>query len=308
MDQNQALISVIIPTYYRNDSLKNAIDSVIESSYHNIEIVVVDDSGEGYAESAIESYSDIHYINLESNVGANRARSKGISQSSGKYIQLLDDDDQIKPDSFEKRIDIVQSSSNVGVAYCGQEYSSGKIILPEKGAKGDVLDLALADELKPCVTSTLLVERNILEDVLPLPDTPGSDDIYIKIELARSTRFDFINEPLILRGETENSRESGENAIIGMERVLTTYAGLYERHPNSVRKRLLGNLYHRKGNHRLWEKGYSFVSIYWFILAVFHYPNLNFKYIGTLFASFFGVHGVTASRTVYNQIKGTSTE
>ena len=99
------LVSVIVPTYKRNKYITRALDSILEQDYPAIEIVVVDDNGEGTAdqvatEKTLQSYIDnnrIVYIKNKQNVGGAIARNNGIKASTGEYITFLDDDDVYLP-------------------------------------------------------------------------------------------------------------------------------------------------------------------------------------------------------------------
>lgn len=92
--QDTPLISVIIPVYNRPELLKATIKSVIEQTYSNWEIVVVDDGSETEILPVIEKLGDqrISYHKLE-HTNANVARNFGITQSKGDYIAMLDADD-----------------------------------------------------------------------------------------------------------------------------------------------------------------------------------------------------------------------
>ena len=79
------LVSVVIPTYFRNEQLREAVESVRAQTYDPVEIVVVDDSGEAHARDAIDRYDDVQYVPLDVNRGANLARTVGIEHAGGAY-------------------------------------------------------------------------------------------------------------------------------------------------------------------------------------------------------------------------------
>ena len=90
---NSPLVSVIIPTYNRVEFLEIAIQSVVNQTYNNIEIIVVDDgSKSNYAESICNEYLNCFYF-YKNNGGLSSARNFGISKSKGELIAFLDDDD-----------------------------------------------------------------------------------------------------------------------------------------------------------------------------------------------------------------------
>ena len=87
------LVSVIIPTYNRAWTLKDAVDSVLLQDYPNIELVVIDDGSEDNTQELLETYKNEITVLRQENKGVSAARNKGIRQSRGEFIALLDSDD-----------------------------------------------------------------------------------------------------------------------------------------------------------------------------------------------------------------------
>jgi glycosyltransferase involved in cell wall biosynthesis len=109
-------VSVIIPTYGRKTTLERALYSIINQSYENIEIVVIDDNDplSEYREKTAEiikkidnKCSNLIYIQNERNMGSAKTRNIGISKASGDYITFLDDDDIYKPNKINKQLDFM---------------------------------------------------------------------------------------------------------------------------------------------------------------------------------------------------------
>lgn len=106
------LVSVVIPTYKRNlDYVSNAVQSVLNQTYKNIEIVVVDDNyGDFEFRDDIKKYIEgfgsdkIIYIRNKDNIGGSLSRNVGIEASHGDYITFLDDDDEYMPQKVEKQL------------------------------------------------------------------------------------------------------------------------------------------------------------------------------------------------------------
>lgn len=108
------LVSVIIPTYARSQYICRAIDSVLNQTYKNIEVIVVDDNGENTENQlatfqTLKSYIDkeqITYITHKTNRNGSAARNTGIFNAKGEYICLLDDDDEFFPEKVEKQVQV----------------------------------------------------------------------------------------------------------------------------------------------------------------------------------------------------------
>jgi len=230
------LVSVIIPTYFRNDLLRDCLLSVTNQTYENAEIIVVDDSGEQYADEIVNQFDGITYIPFEENQGPNAARNMGIRVSSGNYIQLLDDDDCLDEEKIKRQVSIFENNPEVGVVYCGGRSEAIGEFFPKEGARGDVLRLALQFELPSCVTSTMLARRDIVEDVYPLPDVPGSDDTYWKIEFAQRCAFDYVDDLLVTKRAPDTRRGESRGAVDGTWDILDRYADLYDEFDEDVRR------------------------------------------------------------------------
>ena len=106
--ENQPLVSVIIPTKNRADLLKRAIDSVLEQTWENYEIVVVDDASDDDTPNLLAELSKEHPIKVITNKaskGAAACRNIAINQAEGEYIAGLDDDDFFRPKRIEMLMD-----------------------------------------------------------------------------------------------------------------------------------------------------------------------------------------------------------
>ncbi len=122
---NGELISIIIPTYKRYDLLERAIKSVLNQTYKNLEIIVVDDNisdsmERKKTEEIMKKYPDIIYIKNKKNLGGGLTRNVGIKRATGNYIAFLDDDDEFLPSKIEEQYKLYKklNSDRVGMIYC----------------------------------------------------------------------------------------------------------------------------------------------------------------------------------------------
>ena len=101
--QTTPFFSVVIPTYNRKKYVLNAINSVLNQTFQDFELIVVDDGSEDGTNEEIEKIADprLRYI-YQTNKGAPVARNTGISASRGKYISFLDSDDIFLPNKLAK--------------------------------------------------------------------------------------------------------------------------------------------------------------------------------------------------------------
>ena len=107
--QNEPLISVIIPTYNRGRLILDSVNSVLNQTYKNIELIVVDDCSTDDTEEILKSINDsrIRYEKLEKNSGACIARNRGIELSTGEFIAFNDSDDSWHSNKLEKQLNFL---------------------------------------------------------------------------------------------------------------------------------------------------------------------------------------------------------
>jgi GT2 family glycosyltransferase/glycosyltransferase involved in cell wall biosynthesis len=112
--EKPVLFSVIITTYNRLDKLKNAVKSVLEQNYNNLELIVVNDGGVKIDE-CLNKFSDdrIKIINREQNNGPAAARNSGLKIAQGKYIAFLDDDDLFLNNHLETALRTLRKGNKV---------------------------------------------------------------------------------------------------------------------------------------------------------------------------------------------------
>lgn len=106
-------VSVIIPTYNSSKYIIECINSVINQTYKNLEIIIVDDKSTDNTIDIIKNINDsrIKLIELSINSGVSVARNKGIDESTGDYICFLDSDDYWKLKKIEKQINFIKDKT-----------------------------------------------------------------------------------------------------------------------------------------------------------------------------------------------------
>lgn len=102
------LISVVIPLYNKESSIRRTLESVFSQTYQHFEIIIVDDGSTDNSTGIIESYNDSRiYLIRQKNAGVSSARNNGIYYSKGDYIAFLDADDEWTPHYLESLMELV---------------------------------------------------------------------------------------------------------------------------------------------------------------------------------------------------------
>lgn len=112
------LVSVIIPTYNRAAFIGASIRSVLEQTYSNLELIVVDDGSTDDTDSVVAAYSDprFRYVR-QPNRGRSNARNHALSLAKGKFITFLDSDDMYLPDKVQSQVNYLRSHPGTGMVY-----------------------------------------------------------------------------------------------------------------------------------------------------------------------------------------------
>ena len=116
---NTPLVSIIIPCYNDWQYVEQAVISVLNQTYTNIEVIVVDDgSNEKTKQVLKEIEPKITKLIIQENHGQGRARNVGISASKGEYIITLDSDDFFEPTFTQKAVSILTENNNIKLVTC----------------------------------------------------------------------------------------------------------------------------------------------------------------------------------------------
>jgi len=114
----ERLISIIIPTRNRPESLRRALENIFRQSYKNFEVIVIDDGSELDICQAVKDHPMINVIRQEQ-AGPNAARNNGFAQSRGEFLLFCDDDVELEPRFLEKMVQALTSNPDKAYAYCG---------------------------------------------------------------------------------------------------------------------------------------------------------------------------------------------
>lgn len=151
------MVSVLMPVYNGRDYLRPAVDSLLNQTFRDIEIVIVNDGSSDDSQEIIESYKDPRIVLInQKNQGVARSLNNGLKVAKGKYIRRHDADDISTPDSIQKQVAFLENNLDY-VMVCNQQAfmtSNGKIArnfrLPQnryfEGKKWKELTL---DDFKP---------------------------------------------------------------------------------------------------------------------------------------------------------------
>ncbi len=252
-------VSVVIPTYNRAHKIGRAIKSVLNQTFADFEIIIVDDGSADNTEEVVKGFADerISYIRHKQNSGTCAApRNTGIGAAQGEYIAFLSDDDEWLPQMLEKQVNKFKSvSADVGVIYCGYAIVNDKTgetlseSIPNEG--GDIFesmvkgDIALGD-LTPLVRKECFQKAGTFDTEFFICDLW---DLLIRI--SKYYKFDFVPQVLCKYYiHPEQVSTSLERTIEGHDRITRKYRNYLSKPLLSKRLQHIGTLYFYEGNFR----------------------------------------------------------
>ena len=200
---NKGVVSVIVPVYNRENYVAETLDSILQQTYQNIEIVAVNDGSKDNSLLVLESYKkkypDKILVIDQENQGQVRSRNNAILQSRGEYIAFLDSDDLWLPDKLEKQLPLFVD--NVGLVYSGIHNidGDGNIIdteLIREDMRGDIHNKLL---IKNRMTGgTVVLRRDVIDKVGMFDvDFAAAENWDLWLRVSKHYAVDFVNEPLV---------------------------------------------------------------------------------------------------------------
>lgn len=197
-------ISVIIPTYNRAKLLIKSLSSVLNQTYNNIELIIVDDGSTDDTKKIIDKINDnrIKYIKLRNNKGPGYARNLGIKYSKGNYIAFQDSDDIFHKDKLEKQINnLKRMNSDLDFCkICIHFSDSFKVFIPTieqeiKIFKNEILNQLLYGNF--ISTQSILVKKNIIRNYLFDCQLSRLLDYDLILRMASKIKFSYTQEYLV---------------------------------------------------------------------------------------------------------------
>lgn len=243
-------VSVVLPCHNRAGSLSSAVESVLNQTYKDFELIVVDDGSTDATTEVLLKFRDerLRVIRLEHQRGACAARNAGIRSSTAPFIAFQDSDDEWLPNKLERQVAV---ANEMGEEY-GVVYTTFWLI---QGDKCEQVPRRKLDEkeghvLRPLLrgnfvsTQTIFVRRSCL-DVCGLFDEslPRLQDWELCLRLAERYQFKLLREPYVRVYRSPKSISRDQNKLVeAYQLILKKHYRLF-----SADKRVMATLYYKLG-------------------------------------------------------------
>jgi glycosyltransferase involved in cell wall biosynthesis len=196
------LVSVVLPTYNRGWTLREAIDSVLDQDYGNFELIVVDDGSTDDTPRLLSAYGDRLRCLQQANRGVSAARNAGIRSSRGEYIALLDSDDFWLPGKLTTQVDYFRRHPKALICQTQEIWiRNGIRVNPGKRHRKEAgmifersLALCLVSPSAVMLRPSLLAEVGLFDESLP-----ACEDYDLWLRIAWRHPVHLIDRPLIVK-------------------------------------------------------------------------------------------------------------
>jgi glycosyltransferase involved in cell wall biosynthesis len=233
------VVSVIIPTYNRADLLPRALNSVLQQTFVDFEVLVVDDGSTDKTAALMAKYQErddrVRYLDQPQNAGVSAARNRGLREARGVFMAFLDSDDEWLPYKLERQVALFQRlSERVGLIYGGVENvgPGGERNIHTPRHRGDIRSTLLERNVIHG-TSGVTLRRATVERVGFFDEgIPAVEDYDYWLRVAKEYEVDFISEPLIRYYEPDDVERKTLNTTENLE----ARAWLYRTHGADMRR------------------------------------------------------------------------
>lgn len=200
-------ISIVIPVYNAEKYLDGMLDSILEQTFKNFEVIAVNDGSKDSSLKVLEKYKNkFEYFTIidQKNAGSYNARLAGIKMSKGKYITILDCDDKIEKTFLEELYTAIKKE-NADIAICGfnrVEFETGHIFSTEMCKhKNTIIDLEKKPEYLIQVNTALwnkLFKSEIIKKLPELENIPRvlDDMSFLSMSYLDAKKIIFVDKPL----------------------------------------------------------------------------------------------------------------
>ena len=198
-------ISVIIPTYNRGNIIENSITSVLNQTYINLEVLIVDDGSTDNTKEIIDKFDDkrIKYIKLKENSGGSNARNIGIKSATGKFISFQDSDDTFYPEKLEIQMkNIINKKSDLDFCKIKVIFNSSyHHFVPNSRQE---ININKGDFFKELIsngnfisTQSILVRKKFIEKYLFDINMPRLQDYELLLRMIPKVKLSYSREVLV---------------------------------------------------------------------------------------------------------------
>ncbi len=229
------MISVIVPTYNRPHLIRSSVESILDQTVQDVEVIIVDGSTDELTRHLMERIKDrrISYKKVK-NRSAACSRNIGLDMAKGKFIAFNDDDDIWLPQKLQHQLDFLSDHPGCHLCFCSFEKNTGgkKKIIPGQDIEPGCRPLFQKLLFKNFVgLPTLLFDQSISKGLRFDETLTCLEDWDFILSLTRRNRLGYLNEALVLARDTPGSVNKSSYA-----RKAASYKRIYSKYRSEIHK------------------------------------------------------------------------
>jgi len=195
--------SIIIPVYNRANLISRAVDSVLNQSFKNFEIIVIDDGSDDETQKILKRYkSQIKLITLLKNYGVSKARNIGIKEAKGNIIAFLDSDDEYKKDKLKTHAYFFATHPTFKIHQTDERWIKNGQFLNKKKKHLQKEGFIFYPSLKLCLISpsAVAVKKEIFDEVGMFDeDLEVCEDYDLWLRISKKYPIGFSNKEMVIK-------------------------------------------------------------------------------------------------------------
>lgn len=249
LESISGMVSCVIPSYKRCETVTRAVKSVLNQTYSNIEVLVVDDNepNDEYSlalQKALEIFKNndkVRYIQQKVHRNGAVARNIGIREAKGEYVAFLDDDDEWCTEKISKQVEILKKNPEIGTVTClWSIYKKGEILRKCNSYTADNIQFKIFLREVAVYTSTVLMRKNSIlkyggfdEELL------RHQDLQFLIDDASDNQFAVLNEHLVkLHIDSDINRPNLDKLINAKKAFFASVNKEFSKYDKKQKKRI----------------------------------------------------------------------
>lgn len=217
--ESSPTVSVVLPTYNRASVVGEAIESVLNQTYNDLELLVIDGNSTDRTPSIVRGFDDdrLRYRRRKAREGVSTARNVGIAAAEGDLVAFIDSDDRWREEKLERQVVSLEAAPrSCGLVIAGIAKPRGEPRTRE-GASGDIHEAVRCMDI-PTYTSTLLLTRDVLACCGGFDERLACfEDWELCLRVTRKYTAQYVPAPLVIKGT------SGDNISADPDRLVSAY-------------------------------------------------------------------------------------
>ncbi|WP_375493076.1 glycosyltransferase [uncultured Nostoc sp.] len=242
-------ISVIIPAYNSEKTIKQTIQSVLNQTFTNLELIVINDGSQDSTLEVVTQFQDSRIkVFSYANAGGNVSRNRGLHHAVGEFVSFLDADDLWTPDKLQSQLKALQENATAKVAYGWTDYidTNGKFILSGKriNVNGNIYEELLLNNFlengsNPLIDKKALITLGGFDESL---NAAQDWDMWLRL----ASKFNFVCVPSVQILYRISANSVSSNLVRQEKACLQVLERAYKERPSTLKNSWdisLGNLY-----------------------------------------------------------------